>query len=402
MTELTYDPRSDYFHLDDELTDEERGIRDKVRTFAQSRVEPIINEYWERGEFPEEILPDLAKTNIVGTIIEGYGCPGMSRMAQGMVAREMARVDGSVNTFMGVHSNLCMGSISILGSEEQRQRWLPDLAAIKKLGAFALTEPDHGSDSVALETNARREGDSWIINGHKRWIGNGHKADIIVLYARNTEDNQVNAFVVEKDDNGNHPKGYQPEAIQGKIGKRAIQQADIIIEDMMIPDANRLVDCNSFKDVNRVLQFTRGGAAWEAVGHAMAAFEIAADYAAKRIQFGNPIASYQLVQHRLANMLSELTVMQLMCTQMVRLADQGKLSDAKAAMVKMATSQKGKWICNEARELLAGNGLLLEYHVGRHLTDMEVVSTYEGTDSMQALIIGRDITGISAFRGKQK
>lgn len=402
MTELHFDPRSDYFHLDDELTDAERAIRDKVRAFAQSRVEPIINDYWERGEFPEEILPDLAKINIVGTIIEGYGCPGMSRMAQGMVAREMARVDGSVNTFMGVHSNLCMGSISILGSEEQRQRWLPNLAAIKKLGAFALTEPDHGSDSVALETSARREGDSWVINGHKRWIGNGHKADIIVLYARNTEDNQVNAFVLEKDNNGHYPKGYQPEAIQGKIGKRAIQQADIIIEDMVIPDMNRLVDCNSFKDVNRVLQFTRGGAAWEAVGHAMAAFEIAADYAAQRIQFGNPIASYQLVQHRLANMLSELTVMQLMCTHMVRLADQGKLSDAKAAMVKMSTSQKGKWICNEARELLAGNGLLLEYHVGRHLTDMEVVSTYEGTDSMQALIIGRDITGLSAFRGKQK
>ena len=402
MTELHYDPRSDYFHLDDELTEEERDIRDKVRAFAQSRIEPIINDYWERGEFPEEILPDLAKINVVGTIIEGYGCPGMSRMAQGMVAREMARIDGSVNTFMGVHSNLCMGSISILGSEEQRQRWLPDLATIKKLGAFALTEPEHGSDSVALETSARREGDSWVINGHKRWIGNGHRADIIVLYARNTEDNQVNSFVVEKDDNGNYPKGYQPEAIQGKIGKRAIQQADIVIEELVIPDANRLVDCNSFKDVNRVLQFTRGGAAWEAVGHAMAAFEIAVDSAAKRIQFGNPIASYQLVQHRLANMLSELTVMQLMCTHMVRLADQGKLSDAKAAMVKMSTSQKGKWICNEARELLAGNGLLLEYHVARHLTDMEVVSTYEGTDSMQALIIGRDITGLSAFRGKQK
>lgn len=400
MTEhtLSYDPRSDYFHLDDELSAAEIAVRDKVRGFAESRVLPIINDYWERGEFPAEILPDLAELNVVGTIIEGYGCPGMSRMAQGMVAREMARVDGSVNTFLGVHSNLCMGSINLLGSEEQKQRWLPELAAIRRLGAFALTEPDHGSDSVALETSARREGDSWIINGHKRWIGNGHKADIIVLYARNTGDGQVNAFVVEKDARGNYPAGYRPEAIQGKVGKRAIQQADIIIEDMVIPDTHRLAGCGSFKDVNRVLQFTRGGAAWEAVGHAMAAFEIAADYAAERIQFGNPIASYQLVQSRLANMLSELTTMQLLCTRMAQLADQGKLTDAKAAMVKMATSRKGKWICNEARELLAGNGLLLEYHVGRHLTDMEVVSTYEGTDSMQALIIGRDLTGISAFR----
>ena len=402
MIEPTYDPRTDYFNLDDDLTDEEREIRDKVRSFAESRIKPIINEYWERGEFPEEILPDLAKLNVVGTIIEGYGCPGMSRMAQGMVAREMARIDGSVNTFMGVHSNLCMGSINLLGSEEQRQRWLPDLAAIQKLGAFALTEPDHGSDSIALETSARRDGDIWIINGHKRWIGNGHKADVIVLYARNSEDGNVNAFVVEKDSEGNYPEGYYPVAIEGKIGKRAIQQADIPIQNLVIPDSNRLVDCISFKDVNRVLQFTRGGAAWEAVGHAMAAFEIAANYAVERIQFGAPIASYQLVQHRLANMLSELTTMQLMCTQMVKLAGKGQLTDAKAAMVKMSTSQKGKWICNEARELLAGNGLLLEYHVGRHLTDMEVVSTYEGTDSMQALIIGRDITGISAFRGKQK
>lgn len=404
MTSITssliteFDPRADYFNLDDDLSPEEIQIRDKVRAFAEDRVLPIINDYWERAEFPDEILPELAELGIIGTIIEGYGCPGMSRKAQGMVAREMARVDGSVNTFMGVHSNLCMGSINILGDEEQRQRWLPDLAAIRKTGAFALTEPDHGSDSVALETSARRDGDHWIINGHKRWIGNGHKADIIVLYARNTEDGEVNAFVVEKDKNGNYPNGYSPEPILGKVGKRAIQQADIVIDNMKIPSTHRLVNCNSFKDVNRVLQFTRGGAAWEAVGHAMAAFEIAANYAAKRVQFGNPIASYQLVQHRLANMLSELTTMQLMCNRMAELADQGKLTNAKAAMVKMSTSQKGKWICNEARELLAGNGLLLENHVARHLTDMEVVSTYEGTDSMQALIIGRDLTGISAFR----
>ncbi|GAB3940952.1 acyl-CoA dehydrogenase family protein [Corynebacterium tapiri] len=389
---------ADYFHLDDDLTPDEAAIRDKVRHFATTHLEPVINEHWEKAEFPRQLLAPLAEIGVVGTIIEGYGCPGMSRMAQGMVAREMSRIDGSFNTFMGVHSNLGMGSIAILGSEEQKNRWLPQLAAITKTAAFALTEPKHGSDSVALETSARKEGDEWVINGHKRWIGNGHEADVIVLYARNTADGQVNAFVVEKREDGTYPPGYDPTPIPGKIGKRAILQADILINDLRIPDANRLVDCNSFKDVNRVLQFTRGGAAWEAVGHAMAAFEIARDYALERIQFGNPIASYQLVQHRLANMLSELTTMQLMCTQMVRLADAGKLTNAKAAMVKMSTSQKGKWICNEARELLAGNGLLLEYHVGRHLTDMEVVSTYEGTDSIQALIIGRDITGHSAFR----
>jgi glutaryl-CoA dehydrogenase len=236
-----------------------------------------------------------------------------------------------------------------------------------------------------------------VINGHKRWIGNGHVADVIVLFARNTEDGNVNAFVVEKDDDGRYPAGYSPTVITGKVGKRAILQADIVIEEMCLPAANRLEGCHSFRDVSRVLQATRGGAAWEAVGHAMAVFEIAAEYAQTRHQFGKPIASYQLVQSRLANMLSELTTMQLLCTRMAELADRGQLTNAQASMVKMATAQKGKWICNEARDLLGGNGLLLENHVIRHMTDMEVVSTYEGTDSMQALIVGRDITGISAF-----
>ena len=389
---------SDYFRLDDELTEEERAIRDKVRHFAEERVLPVINDYWEKAEFPYELLAPLSELGIIGTIIQGYGCPGMSRKAAGMVAREMARADGSINTFLGVHSNLCMGSLNVLGSPEQRERWLPALATLEKTGAFALTEPDHGSDSVALETSATRDGDEWVINGHKRWIGNGHAADVIVLYARNTEDGKVNGFVIEKNPDGTYPAGYNPTVITGKIGKRAILQADIVITNLRVPHANRLEDCKSFADVSRVLQATRGGASWEAVGHAMACFEIAVDYAAKRSQFGNPIASYQLVQHRLANMLSELTTMQLLCTRMAELADRGQLTNAMASMVKMATAQKGKWVCNEARELLAGNGLLLENHVARHLTDMEVVSTYEGTDSIQALLVGRDITGISAFR----
>ncbi|WP_369045538.1 acyl-CoA dehydrogenase family protein [Sinomonas sp. P10A9] len=389
---------SDYFRLDDGLTPEEIAIRDKVRAFAEERVLPIINEYWERGEFPEELLPGLAGLGIIGTFIKGYGCPGMSRKAAGMVAREMARADGSINTFLGVHSNLCMGTLSMLGSEEQKQRWLPALARIEKTGAFALTEPDHGSDSVALETSARRDGDEWVLDGHKRWIGNGHAADVVVLFARNTEDGQVNCFVVEKRPDGAYPAGYEPTVITGKIGKRAILQADIVIDGLRIPEANRLTGCRSFKDVARVLQATRGGAAWEAVGHAMAAFEIASEYAKTRIQFGNPIGSYQLVQNKLANMLSELTAMQLMCNRMAELAERGDLTNAQAAMVKMATSQKAKWICNEARDMLGGQGLLLENHIARHMTDMEVVATYEGTDSMQSLIIGRDITGMSAFR----
>ena len=395
MSELLENP--DFFLLDQELSAEETALRDRVRTYGREHVLPTINEAWEAGEHPLPVFKGLADLGIVGTFIEGYGCPGLSRQAAGLVAREMGRIDGSVNTFFGVHSNLCMGSIYMLGNEEQRQRWLPTMARIEKTGAFALTEPAHGSDSVSLETSARRDGDHWVLNGHKRWIGNGHAADVIVLYARDEADGQVKCFVVEKQEDGEYPQGYRPEVIAGKIGKRAINQADIVIEDLRIPDENRLENCHSFKDVNKVLKATRGGASWEAVGHGMAAFEIAANYALEREQFGMPIANYQLVQERLATMLSDLTSLQLMCTRMAQLQESDQLTDAMASLVKMTTSRKALDMCRTARDMLGGNGLLLENHIGRHLTDMEVVSTYEGTDSVQALIVGRAITGVSAF-----
>lgn len=390
-------PNSDFFGLDQDLSPEDIALRDRVREFGENTILPIINDYWERAEFPEEILPGLAELGIIGTFIQGYGCPGMSRLQAGLVAREMSRIDGSINTFLGVHSNLCMGSIYILGSEEQRQRWLPHMAKLEKTGAFALTEPDHGSDSVSLETSARREGDHWVLNGHKRWIGNGHAGDVIVVYARDEEDGQVKAFVVEKQEDGTYPTGYNPTPITGKIGKRAILQGDIIIENLHVPAENRLENCNSFKDVNKVLAATRGGASWEAVGHAIAGFELACKYALNRVQFGAPIASYQLVQEKLATMLSDVTQLQLLTRRMAELQENGTFTGAQSSMVKMTTSRKALAICREARDMMGGNGLLLENHVARHLTDMEVVSTYEGTDSIQALIVGREITGISAF-----
>ena len=386
----------DFFDLDSKLT-EERSLRDRVRAFGQQQVEPIINEWWEKAEFPTPLIPGLAELGIIGTFIEGYGCPGLSRKGAGMVAREMGRIDGSVNTFLGVHSNLCMGSIYMLGNEEQRQRWLPSMARLEKTGAFALTEPDHGSDSVSLETSARRDGDHWILNGHKRWIGNGHAADVVVIYARDEADAQVKAFVLEKNQDGTYPDGYRPEVITGKFGKRAILQADIVIEGLRIPAENRLEQCESFAGVNRVLKATRGGASWEALGHGMAAFEIAAKYALEREQFGAPIASFQLVQEKLSTMLADLTTMQLMCDRMAEMAEADTLTAAQASLVKMTTSRKALAMCREARDMLGGNGMLLERHIGRHLTDMEVISTYEGTDSMQALIVGREITGVSAF-----
>ena len=395
MSELLENP--DFFLLDQDLSPEDVALRDRVRAYGQEHILPAVNEAWEAGEHPLPVFQGLAELGIVGTFIEGYGCPGLSRQAAGLVAREMGRIDGSVNTFFGVHSNLCMGSIYMLGNEEQRERFLPEMATVHKTGAFALTEPEHGSDSVSLETSARRDGDHWVLNGHKRWIGNGHAADVIVLYARDEADGQVKCFVVEKQEDGEYPQGYRPEVITGKIGKRAINQADIVVENLRIPADNRLEHCNSFKDVNKVLKATRGGASWEAVGHGMAAFEIAATYALEREQFGMPIANYQLVQERLATMLSDLTSMQLMCTRMAHLQETDQLTDAMASLVKMTTSRKALDMCRTARDMLGGNGLLLENHIGRHLTDMEVVSTYEGTDSVQALIVGRAVTGVSAF-----
>ena len=387
----------DYYLLDELLTDEARAVRSRVRAFVESDVLPVINDYWDRAEFPWPLVSKLAGLGIVGSTIEGYGCPGLSRLAAGMATLEMSRGDGSINTFLGVQSGLAMGSIDLLGSEEQKQRWLPAMATLDLIGAFALTEPEHGSDSVGLETTVRRDGDSWVLNGHKRWIGNASIADVVVVWARDTEDDRVKAIVVEKNPDGTYPDGYTAEVITGKIGKRAVWQPDVTIEDVRVPADNKLAEAHSFRDASRVLTATRGGAAWESLGHAVAAYEIALDYAQHREQFGRPIAGFQLVQHQLAGMLAEITSMQLYCFRMAQLQEQGRWTGPMASLAKMNHARKARQICLDARDILGGNGLLLDYHVARHLTDMEVVHTYEGTDSIQSLLVGRDITGISAI-----
>jgi glutaryl-CoA dehydrogenase len=397
IADVTRSLGTDYYLLEEMLSDEERAIRDKVRAFTDREVIPIINDYWDRAEFPFEIIPKLAELNVAGFTIEGYGCPGMSRRAAGLVALELSRGDGSVNTFLGVHSGLTMGAIAMLGSEEQKERWLPPMARLEKVGAFALTEPNHGSDSVGLEASARRDGDEWVINGEKRWIGNATFADLVILWARDVEDGRVKGFVMEKNDDGSYPEGYETELITGKMGKRAVWQPDITLTDVRVPAENRLEGANSFKDVNKVLTATRGGAAWECVGHAVACYEAALTYAKERVQFGNPIAGFQLIQNKLANMLAETTAMQLICFRMADLQQQGVLTGPMASLAKMYNAKKAKDVCSEARDILGGNGILIEFHVARHMTDMEIVHTYEGTDTIQSLIIGRDVTGISAF-----
>ncbi|MGW2930490.1 acyl-CoA dehydrogenase family protein [Streptomyces sp. NPDC001156] len=387
---------TDYYGLHELLSDEDRELLQRVRSFVQDELLPVINGYWERAEFPQALLPGFAKTGVVGTAVQGYGAPGLNRFQTGLVAMELSRGDGSFNTINAVHSGLVMGTLDFFGNEEQKQRWLPSLARLDRLGAFGLTEPQHGSDSVRLETSARRSGDGYLLSGAKRWIGLGHIADVVVIWARDEADGKVRGFVVEKTD-GRYPDGFQASPILGKIGKRAVPQADIQLHDVFVPHDNLLAHAHSFRDVSTVLSATRSTVAWEALGHATAAYEIAARYALTRHQFGKPIAGFQLIQHKLAKMLGELTSMQLLCFRSAALQDSGRLRNAQASLLKMHVCDRARDLCREARDMLGGNGLLLENDVARHLTDMEVVHTYEGTDSIQSLIVGRDITGIAAF-----
>ncbi|HEY4615969.1 MAG TPA: acyl-CoA dehydrogenase family protein [Citricoccus sp.] len=397
---LTTARDTDYLLLEQDLPEDARRARAAVREFVNRDVLPVINGYWERAEFPYELLEPLAATGVVGGAITGHGGPGLSRLAAGLATAELSRGDGSMNTFLGVQANLSMGTINMLGSEEQKQRWLPDMAALRSIGAFALTEPRHGSDSVHLDTTARRDGDTWVLNGAKRWIGNGSMAHLVIIFARDEADGQVKAFVMEREDPRhpeNRPAGFDYQVIEGKVGKRAILQADLSFRDLRIPEANRLPGVESFRDVSRVLATTRGGASWEALGHALACFEAAVTYAEVREQFGRPVGSNQLVQNTLAQMLTELTAIQLLCFRMAELQEIGQWTGSMASIAKMHTATKARWIAQQARDLLAGNGLLLDFHVARHLTDMEVVHTYEGTEFIQSLLIGRKITGQNAL-----
>ena len=313
-------------------------------------------------------------------------------MAAGLLAVEMARGDGSLNTFFGVHSGLAMSTIEMLGSEEQKEKWLPPMARMEKIGAFGLTEAAHGSDAVRLETTARREGDEYVIDGEKRWIGNASFADVTVIWARDEEDESVKGFLVEKG-----AEGFSTEIITGKMGKRAVWQPDIKLEGVRVPAENKLGNADSFKDTAKVLTATRAMVAWEAIGHAVASYEAAVTYAKERVQFGKPIASFQIIQNKLANMLAEITSMQLLCLRLSQLQEAGKMTGGMASLAKMNNARKAKQVCSDARDIMGGNGVLLEYHVARHLSDMEIVYTYEGTDTIQSLIVGREITGIGAF-----
>jgi glutaryl-CoA dehydrogenase len=383
---------TDYFLLREDLSASELDYLARTRRFVEEEVLPVINDYWERAEFPLDLSRRLGELGLVGDGLEGYGCPEMSPLAAGLINMELSRGDGSLGTFLGVQAGLAMRSIHMLGSEEQKQRWLPALARVERLGAFALTEPEHGSDSVALGTTVRREGDEYVIDGAKRWIGNGTVADVVVVWARDADDGQVKGFLVEPP-----TPGYEASVIERKASVRAIWNADIRLDGVRVPAANRLPGAESFKDAGRVLAATRVTCAYAALGHAVAAYDAALSYARAREQFGKPLASFQIVQEKLVRMLSEITAMQLYCLRVARLTEEERLSDTIAALAKLNNTTKAREVAAEARNLLGGNGILLDYHVVRHMADMEAIFTLEGTETIQTLIVGRDITGAGAF-----
>lgn len=388
---------ADWYRISRLLDDDDRALLARLRSFVDDEVLPRIDEAWEKARFPDEIIEPMGRLGIIGTLASTHGCPGLTRLQAGLVAMELSRGDGSVNTFNAVHSGLAIGTMDLLASDEQKDRWMAKMARLELIGAFALTEPDHGSDSVALETSAELDGDAYVLRGAKRWIGLGHLADLVIVWARDVADGKVKAFVVERGPDGAYPPGYRAEAIQGKIAKRAVQQAQIELDGVRVPKENLLAKSRGFRDVSTVLSRTRATVAWEALGHATACYEAAVAYAQERVQFGEPIAARQLVQRALAKMLAKLTAMQLMCVRSAQLQEEGDFSNEQASLLKMFVSDEARDVCREARDLMGGNGLLLERQVARHVTDMEVVHTYEGTDFIQSLIVGREITGIPAF-----
>lgn len=375
----------DLYRFQELLSPAEAAVVERVRAFLAAEVTPIANEHWARAEFPHHLIKGFADLGVAGH--------SASNLLSGWLALEMGHADASLATFFGVHAGLAMGSITACGSPEQRERWLPAMSTFAKIGAFALTEPTGGSDVAAgLRTTARRDGDHWVLNGQKRWIGNATFADLIVVWARDVADDQVKGFVVGRD-----TPGYTATRIEGKIALRIVQNADITLTDCVVPEADRLQRAHSFKDTADILRQTRSGVAWQAVGVMLAAYEIALAYAKEREQFGRPIGKFQLVQDLLVRMLGNVTGSLGMVVRLAQLQDAGEFRDEHSALAKAYTTTRMREVVGWARELLAGNGIVLEYDIGRFVADAEALYSYEGTREINTLIVGRAVTGLSAF-----
>ncbi|MEV4169176.1 acyl-CoA dehydrogenase family protein [Nonomuraea sp. NPDC049709] len=383
----------DFYEFENLLTAKERQTLLRVREFLKEKVVPIANECWARAEFPVDLVKGYAELGIAGLAYPECPGPKPSGLLSGFLALEMAHADPSMATFFGVHTGLAMGSIAACGSAGQRERWLPGMSRMEKIGAFALTEPTGGSDVAGgLRTTARREGDTWVLDGAKRWIGNGTFADLIVVWARDVEDEHVKGFVVEKG-----TPGCTATKMENKMALRTVQNADIVLSGCRVPETDRLQGANSFRDTARILRRTRSGVAWQAVGIMIAAYEIALRYAKEREQFGRPIGKFQLVQDLLVRMLGNATACLGMVVRLAQLQDEGIFRDENSALAKAYCTTQMRQVVGWARELLAGNGIILDYDIARFVADAEAIYSYEGTREINTLIVGRAITGLSAF-----
>ncbi|KAK4724712.1 hypothetical protein R3W88_027491 [Solanum pinnatisectum] len=384
---------SDYFQLDDLLTSEERAVRLKVRECMEKEIAPIMTKYWEKAEFPFEVIPKLGALHISGGTIKGYGCPGLTVTGSAIALAEVARVDASCCTFILVHSSLAMLTIGLLGSEMQRKKYLPSLAELSSISCWGLTEPDYGSDASALRTTATKVEGGWILDGQKRWIGNSTFADVLVIFARNTATNQINGFIVQKD-----APGLQCTKIENKIGLRMVQNGDILLKKVFVPDEDRLPGVNSFKDTSKVLAVSRVMVAWLPIGIAMGVYDMCHRYLNERKQFGAPLAAFQLNQQKLVQMLSNIQAMLLVGWRLCKLYESGKMTPGQASLGKSWNTLRARETVSLGRELLGGNGILADFLVAKAFCDLEPIYTFEGTYDINTLVTGREITGLPSFK----
>jgi len=382
---------TDFLDLDASLSDEERAIRDTVRAFVADRVVPNVGDWFEQATIPRELATELGRIGLLGMHLEGYGCAGASATAYGLACMELEAGDSGVRSLVSVQGSLAMYAIWRWGSEEQKQEWLPRMAAGEAIGCFGLTEPDAGSDPGSMRTHARRDGDDWILNGQKMWITNGSIADVAVVWART--DDGVRGFLVPRG-----TPGFTTQDIHRKLSLRASITSELLLDDVRLPDRARLPEARSLRGPLSCLSEARYGIVWGAAGAARACLEAALEYATARVQFGKPIASFQLQQRKLAAMAVEVNRAALLALHLGRMKDEGRLRPEHVSMGKLANVDAALEVARTARQVLGANGVTLEYPVIRHMNNLESVVTYEGTADVHALVIGQALTGIDAFR----
>lgn len=380
----------DYYQIEELLSDEERMVRDVAREFVDREVLPIITPHHREGSFPVPLARKMGELGFLGANLKGYGCPGIGSVAYGLIMQELERGDSAIRSFASVQGALSMYAIHRFGTEAQKERWLPGLARGEAIGCFGLTEPEFGSDPGNMATKAVRARDGFALNGTKRWITNGTLADVAVIWAK--LDGVVRGFLVEKG-----APGFHATDIHGKFSMRASATSDLVLEGCWVPEANLLPKSDGLKAPLSCLNQARYGIAWGAVGAALACYDCALDYAKSRIQFGKPIASFQLVQAKLAHMVTEITKAQVLCLRLAQLKDQGRAKHTQVSLAKRNNVAMAIEVARMARDMLGANGIVDEYPVIRHLGNLESVSTYEGTHDIHTLVLGRDVTGISAF-----